>query len=675
MNNVTFQKAPASSQPGTVTARQDTPAQALSWVQWGNIQGNIAVQYDLQAALDGKVSNAPMDGKQYGRQDGAWTEITSLQDAPETGTAYGRQDAAWEPVVALAGDQMLGPLLLSGTPTEPFEAAPKQYVDAVATNLAGLSDTVDDLAAEIVGLESAVALNTADIAGKEPAIAGGAATDYWTGAKTWADFAGAVRSTTLTGLNNAAAPDPVSATDTLLTAFGKVLAWSKITATKTSGTGALNVPAGADISRPTIPNAGQFRFNTTSSVFEGWNGSAWNPLGVSGAANWGSITGVLSTQTDLQTALNGKVNKSGDQMTGNLAIQAPALASAFITLIKPSSSGFDSAIYGSMAGAARWGVLLGDNSTENILNVGSDFAIHRYDDAGAFIDKIVSINRSTGSLKIGTGQQNITLGGAKAASLQLSKKDGAAGSQNNITGTTNGAIRWNIRIGDAAQETGANAGSNFVVARYDDGGNTLGDVLTAVRATGATTIQSDAATKDTLTLIGGGTQGANLVLHNTGWGSRSLRVNATGQLTFINAAYNTETHSFDNGGSMTIINQAYKPGGGVWADSSDERVKDNIEDYTAGLAEILALRPKKWNFKAETGRDTSITYYGLIAQGAEGPMPEMVKSGPGKLGSIELPDLRTMDATPIPFALVNAVHELQAQIDALHARIAALEAA
>lgn len=38
----------------------------------------------------------------------------------------------------------------------------------------------------------------------------------------------------------------------------------------------------------------------------------------SGATSWGSITGTLSAQTDLQTALNGKVSKSGDTMTGDL---------------------------------------------------------------------------------------------------------------------------------------------------------------------------------------------------------------------------------------------------------------------------------------------------------------------------------------------------------------------
>jgi hypothetical protein len=40
------------------------------------------------------------------------------------------------------------------------------------------------------------------------------------------------------------------------------------------------------------------------------------------AAAWGSITGTLSDQTDLQNALDGKVNKAGDTMTGELVASA-----------------------------------------------------------------------------------------------------------------------------------------------------------------------------------------------------------------------------------------------------------------------------------------------------------------------------------------------------------------
>lgn len=40
----------------------------------------------------------------------------------------------------------------------------------------------------------------------------------------------------------------------------------------------------------------------------------------SGGSTWGTITGTLSNQTDLQSALDAKVNKSGDTMTGDLIV-------------------------------------------------------------------------------------------------------------------------------------------------------------------------------------------------------------------------------------------------------------------------------------------------------------------------------------------------------------------
>jgi len=44
------------------------------------------------------------------------------------------------------------------------------------------------------------------------------------------------------------------------------------------GTGAIIVPVGTTAQAPAIPVAGMIRFNTTTSKFEGFDGSAWQPL-------------------------------------------------------------------------------------------------------------------------------------------------------------------------------------------------------------------------------------------------------------------------------------------------------------------------------------------------------------------------------------------------------------
>lgn len=43
---------------------------------WGGISGTLANQSDLQSALAGMLSDAPIDGSTYGRKDGAWAPVT-----------------------------------------------------------------------------------------------------------------------------------------------------------------------------------------------------------------------------------------------------------------------------------------------------------------------------------------------------------------------------------------------------------------------------------------------------------------------------------------------------------------------------------------------------------------------------------------------------------------------
>ena len=71
---------------------------------------------------------------------------------------------------------------------------------------------------------------------------------------------------------------------------------------------------------------------TTGQVVT-WSGSAWaaaTPAG--GSSVWGGITGDLIDQTDLQSALDAKVSKAGDTVTGTLTFEDPLIAERSITL-------------------------------------------------------------------------------------------------------------------------------------------------------------------------------------------------------------------------------------------------------------------------------------------------------------------------------------------------------
>jgi hypothetical protein len=123
--------------------------------------------------------------------------------------------------------------------------------------------------------------------------------------------------------------------------------------------------------------------------------------------------------------------------------------------------------------------------------------------------------------------------------------------------------------------------------------------------------------------------------------------------------------------------QAYKAGGGPWAALSDSRIKDVQGDYENGLAAVLALHPVIYRYKSQQVQEPVIEgvdpmrnandrdFIGLIAQEAEIPMPEMVTQTVGLVDGERVDDLRQMDTGPLLFALINAVKELTARIEAL----------
>jgi hypothetical protein len=68
----------------------------------------------------------------------------------------------------------------------------------------------------------------------------------------------------------------------------------------------------------------------------------------------------------------------------------------------------------------------------------------------------------------------------------------ASGQTIALQGKTAGVLRWQIAFGDGSVESGSNAGSNFVLSRYQDASNIkIDDPLTISRATGLATVIAD----------------------------------------------------------------------------------------------------------------------------------------------------------------------------------------
>jgi len=62
-----------------------------------------------------------------------------------------------------------------------------------------------------------------------------------------------------------------------------------------TGTGAIDVASGTTGQRPGSPSAGMFRFNSTTTEFEGYNGSAWGEIGGSGATGTADLLDIASS--------------------------------------------------------------------------------------------------------------------------------------------------------------------------------------------------------------------------------------------------------------------------------------------------------------------------------------------------------------------------------------------
>jgi hypothetical protein len=73
-----------------------------------------------------------------------------------------------------------------------------------------------------------------------------------------------------------------------------------------------------------------------------------------------------------------------------------------------------------------------------------------------------------------------------------------------------------------------------------------------------------------------------------------------------------------------VDGSAGKPGGGSWTNSSDRRLKQNINDYGDGLDEVMRIRPVTFHYNDLSGYDTDPEYVGVIAQELQEVAPYMV---------------------------------------------------
>jgi len=129
--------------------------------------------------------------------------------------------------------------------------------------------------------------------------------------------------------------------------------------------------------------------------------------------------------------------------------------------------------------------------------------------------------------------------------------------------------------------------------------------------------------------------------------------------------------SVDETGNLTINGNAYKPGGGSWASTSDIRTKRDVVSFTRGLDVLRDVRPIEFAYNGAAGTtDDGHRYVGVSAQELARIAPSMVSSRRAKLHASDASevDVEQVDPSAFTYELINAVKELDARVKQLESR-------
>jgi hypothetical protein len=426
-----------------------------------------------------------------------------------------------------------------------------------------------------------------------------------------------------------------------------------------------------------------------------------------------SLTRYNDAGSSIDTPLS--INRATGSVTLTGLLTAPGLTLTYSNNYIDVPQNINARIYARKAGLNRWSLDLGTAfPSESGSNSGSDFALTAWADNGGSLSTPLTISRATGSATFAANPKIQPTSGD--ASLTLSTP---AGQRRDFFFDTGANHRWSMTTNQTA-ETGSSAGSDFGIVSYTDAG-VQNTPFFINRATGSATFNFSLTVSATLGVSGSATVTGNIV-SNSGVFSRS---NATAAVVLGRASDGQARAQFYQGTDNQAVIQdilatgspylvigngganasgfssttVYKPGGGAFADSSDERIKNIVGDYDVGLDEVLQLRPVVYTFKGNDTTTDDISrevgdhspqvkaveaapypasphyndavagteFVGFVAQEVEQVFPDMVGQREGYIDGEKVADLRDVDTTRLIFALVNAVKTLTARVSELEA--------
>ena len=286
---------------------------------------------------------------------------------------------------------------------------------------------------------------------------------------------------------------------------------------------------------------------------------------------------------------------------------------------------------------------------------------------------IINSNTSSGLVTSGSTDGVLQLQTASTTAVTIDA------SQNVGVGTSSPATKLDVN-GDVTQRNG--------------GGTTIGKIW---NDGGLYSIAADSANVLGLKLNAAGSQ------YISSWtnGSERMRIDSSGNLLVGQTSKSATTVGFyvspsgEVSGCLAASTNAstqwntYSTGAGayrfyvgmsgtVFATStsisaiSDQRFKENIRDLDAGLTEVMALKPRLYDWKKGKGADIK-NARGFIAQEFEEVFPDLIDEwrDPAPEGEDPYKSVR-QDLIPV---LVKAIQELSAQVTELKAEVQALKGA
>jgi hypothetical protein len=159
----------------------------------------------------------------------------------------------------------------------------------------------------------------------------------------------------------------------------------------------------------------------------------------------------------------------------------------------------------------------------------------------------------------------------------------------------------------------------------------------------------------------------------SGTNAAYIESDGSGNINFHNGLSGVSNRlQINNNGDLILAGStAQKATGTTWSNPSDQRLKDNIRDYTKGTVELMQVRVREWEYNGKGGTVEGTKGLGVVADEVMVVLPDTVENYEAKLNADdeEVTAIKKFDATEITWLLVKTVQELHAEIESLKQRI------